>query len=136
MGQKDRLVVASLTTQDELFQNVATLLNEGFNPSTAMLIYTGKSLSDSQVNKALKGEDITLPKGAKIDIERGNRFITLCKAAKMDISFITKRYFIKGFNKCVERIGEEKAFMALDKIKNLKLTDEKLRQIRMKQILK
>ena len=128
--KKDRLVVASLTTQDELFQNVATLLNEGFNPSTAMLIYTGKSLSDSQVNKALKGEDITVPKGAKIDIERGNRFITLCKAAKMDISFITKRYFIKGFNKCVERIGEEKAFMALDKIKNLKLTDEKLRQIK------
>lgn len=29
-----------------------------------------------------------------------------------------------------ERIGEEKAFMALDKIKNLKLTDEKLRQIK------
>ena len=50
--KKDRLVVASLTTKDELFQNVAELLNEGFNPSTAMLIYTGKSLSDKQVNKA------------------------------------------------------------------------------------
>ena len=89
--KKDRLVVASLTSNDELFQNVAELLNEGFNPTTAMLIYTGKSLSDNQVNKALKGEEIALPKGAEINIERGNKFITLCKAAKMDVSFITKR---------------------------------------------
>ena len=81
-NKKDRLVVASLTSNDELFQNVAELLNEGFNPSTAMLIYTGKSLSDKQVNKALKGEEITFPKGAEINIERGNKFITLCKAAK------------------------------------------------------
>ena len=56
--KRDKLVVASLTTKDELFQNVAELLNEGFNPSTAMLIYTGKSLPDKQVNKALKGEKI------------------------------------------------------------------------------
>ena len=83
--KKDRLVVASLTSNDELFQNVAELLNEGFNPTTAMLIYTGKSLSDNQVNKALKGEEIALPKGAEINIERGNKFITLCKAAKMDV---------------------------------------------------
>ena len=76
--KKDRLVVASLTTKDELFQNVAELLNEGFNPTTAMLIYTGKSLSDKQVNKALKGEEIALPKCAEIKIERGNEFITLC----------------------------------------------------------
>lgn len=128
--KKDRLVVASLTSNDELFQNVAELLNEGFNPTTAMLIYTGKSLSDNQVNKALKGEEIALPKGAEINIERGNKFITLCKAAKMDVSFITKRYFIRGFNKCADRIGEEKAFMALDKLKYMELTDEKLKQVK------
>ena len=128
--KKDRLVVASLTSNDELFQNVAELLNEGFNPTTAMLIYTGKSLSDNQVNKALKGEEIALPKGAEINIERGNKFINLCKAAKMDISFITKRYFIRGFNKCADRIGEEKAFMALDKLKYMELTDEKLKQVK------
>lgn len=104
------MVVASLTSNDELFQNVAELLNEGFNPTTAMLIYTGKSLSDNQVNKALKGEEIALPKGAEINIERGNKFITLCKAAKMDVSFITKRYFIRGFNKCADRIGEESVY--------------------------
>lgn len=128
--KKDRLVVASLTSNDELFQNVAKLLNEGFNPTTAMLIYTGKSLSDNQVNKALKGEEIVLPKGAEINIERGNKFITLCKAAKMDVSFITKRYFIRGFNKCADRIGEEKAFMALDKLKYMELTDEQLKQVK------
>ena len=70
--KRDKLVVASLTTKDELFQNVAELLNEGFNPSTAMLIYTGKSLPDKQVNKALKGEKIIFPKGVEINIERGN----------------------------------------------------------------
>lgn len=120
--KKDRLVVASLTTKDELFQNVAELLNEGFNPTTAMLIYTGKSLSDKQVNKALKGEEIALPKGAEIKIERGNEFITLCKAAKMDVSFITKRYFIKGFNSHAISTSEEQAFKALD---NLKYKDYK-----------
>ena len=114
--KRDKLVVASLTTKDELFQNVAELLNEGFNPSTAMLIYTGKSLPDKQVNKALKGEKIIFPKGVEINIERGNKFINLCKAAKMDVSFITKRYFIRGFNKCADRIGEEKAFLVLDKL--------------------
>ena len=48
--KKDKLVVASLTTKEELFQNVATLLNEGFNPSTAILIYTGKNLSPLSVS--------------------------------------------------------------------------------------
>ena len=51
--KKDRLVVASLTSNDELFQNVAKLLNEGFNPTTAMLIFTGNSLSDNQINNVL-----------------------------------------------------------------------------------
>ena len=95
-----------------------------------MLIYTGKSLSDNQVNKALKGEEIALPKGAEINIERGNKFITLCKAAKMDVSIITNRYFIRGFNNRADRIGEEKAFMALDKLKYMELTDEKLKQVK------
>lgn len=129
-SRPDKIMVAALTTKEQLFQNVATLLSEGFNPSTAILIYTGKNLSDKQVNKALQGEEVTLPKDAEIDIARGDKFINLCKAANMNVSFITKRYFIKGFNKCVERIGEEEAFIALDKLKHLELTDEKLKQIK------
>lgn len=128
--KKDRLVVASLTTKDELFQNVAELLNEGFNPTTAMLIYTGKSLSDNQVNKALKGEEITLPKGAEINIERGNRFITLCKAAKMDVSFITKRYFIKGFNSYAISTSEGQAFKALDNLKYKNDKEDKWKEVK------
>ena len=128
--KKDRLVVASLTTKDELFQNVAELLNEGFNPSTAMLIYTGKSLSDNQVNKALKGEEIALPKGAEINIERGNKFITLCKAAKMDVSFITKRYFIKDFNSYAKSTSEEQAFEALNKLKELNYTEANWKEVK------
>ncbi len=129
-NKKDRLVVASLTSNDELFQNVAELLNEGFNPSTAMLIYTGKSLSDKQVNKALKGEEITFPKGAEINIERGNKFITLCKAAKMDVSFITKRYFIKDFNSYAKSTNEEQAFEALNKLKELNYTETNWKEVK------
>lgn len=122
--------MASLTSNDELFQNVAELLNEGFNPSTAMLIYTGKSLSDKQVNKALKGEEITFPKGAEINIERGNKFITLCKAAKMDVSFITKRYFIKDFNSYAKSTNEEQAFEALNKLKELNYTETNWKEVK------
>lgn len=129
-NKKDRLVVASLTSNDELFQNVAKLLNEGFNPTTAMLIYTGKSLSDKQVNKALKGEEITFPKGAEINIERGNKFITLCKAAKMDVSFITKRYFIKDFNSYAKSTNEEQAFEALNKLKELNYTETNWKEVK------
>ena len=128
--KKDRLVVASLTSNDELFQNVAKLLNEGFNPTTAMLIYTGKSLSDKQVNNVLQGEEFILPKDAKVDIERGNKFINLCKAAKMDVSFITKRYFIKGFNSHAISISEEQAFKALDNLKYKNYKEDKWKEVK------
>lgn len=128
--KRDKLVVASLTTKDELFQNVAELLNEGFNPSTAMLIYTGKSLPDKQVNKALKGEKIIFPKGVEINIERGNKFINLCKAANMSVSFITKRYFIKDFNSYAKSTSEEQAFEALNKLKELNYTETNWKDIK------
>lgn len=128
--KKDRLVVASLTSNDELFQNVAELLNEGFNPTTAMLIYTGKSLSDKQINNVLQGEEFILPKDAKVDIERGNKFINLCKAAKMDVSFITKRYFIKGFNSHAISISEEQAFKALDNLKYKNYKEDKWKGVK------
>ena len=128
--KKDRLIVASLTTKDELFQNVAELLNEGFNPSTAMLIYTGKSISDKQVNKALKGEEITFPNGVEIKIERGNNFINLCKAANMSVSFITKRYFIKDFNSYAKSTSEEQAFEALNKLKELNYTEANWKEVK------
>ena len=128
--KKDRLVVASLTSNDELFQNVAKLLNEGFNPTTAMLIYTGKSLSDKQVNNVLQGEEFILPKDAKVDIERGNKFINLCKAAKMDVSFITKRFFIKGFNSHAISISEEQAFKALDNLKYKNYKEDKWKGVK------
>lgn len=128
--QKDRVTVAALTTKDELFINMADLLNEGFNQSTAMLIFTGKKLSNGQINPALKGEEIKLPKDAKINIERGNKFVTLCKAANIKVQFITKRYFIDGFNSYATATSEENAFEALAKLKKLKLTEEILKEIK------
>lgn len=128
--KKDRLVVASLTSNNELFTNVAELLNEGFNLSTAMLIFTGKKLSNGQINRALKGEEVTLPKDAQINIERGYRFVTLCKAASIEVQFITKRYFIDGFNSYATATNEETAFEALAKLKDLKLTEKKLKEIK------
>ena len=118
-SQKDRVTVAALTTDDELFTNVAELLDEGFNQSTAMLI-----------SHALKGEEFTLPKDAKINIERGQRFVTLCKAASIKVQFITKRYFIDGFNSYATATNEETAFEALAKLKDLKLMEERLKEIK------
>lgn len=131
-SNKDRLVVAALTSEEhkELFTNIASLINEGFNPSTSAIIYTGKKLSKKLINNALKGENITLPQEAKVDIQRGNKFITLCKAANISVTFITKRYFIDGFNYYAESIEEDEAFKALEAMKNLKLTDENLREIK------
>lgn len=129
-SQKDRVTVAALTTDDELFTNVAELLDEGFNQSTAMLIFTGKKLSNGQISHALKGEEFTPPKDAKINIERGQRFVTLCKAASIKVQFITKRYFIDGFNSYATATNEETAFEALAKLKDLKLTEERLKEIK------
>lgn len=129
-SQKDRVTVAALTTDDELFTNVVELLDEGFNQSTAMLIFTGKKLSNGQINHALKGEKVTLPKDAKKNIERGHRFVTLCKAASIKVQFITKRYFIDGFNSYAAATNEETAFKALAKLKDLKLTEERLKKIK------
>lgn len=129
-NQKDRVTVAALTTNDELFTNVAELLDEGFNQSTAMLIFTGKKLSNGQINRALKGEEVTLPKDAQINIERGHRFVTLCKAASIEVQFITKRYFIDGFNSYATATNEETAFEALAKLKDLKLTEARLKEIK------
>ena len=129
-SQKDRVTVAALTTKNELFTNVAELLDEGFNQSTAMLIFTGKKLSNGQINHALQGEEVTLPKDAKINIERGHKFVTLCKAASIKVQFITIRYFIDGFNSYATATNEETAFEALAKLKDLKLTEERLKEIK------
>ena len=62
--------------------------------------------------------------------KRGNKFITLCKAAHITVSFLTKRYFIKGFNSYAKINGEEQAFEALDKLKALNLNEERLKQVK------
>lgn len=131
-SSKDRLVVAALTADDhkELFTSMAELINEGFNASTSSIIFTGKKLSNSLIKKALKGEQITLPKDAKVDIERGNRFVTLCKAANIPIMFATKRYFICGFNSYAASTSDDNAFEALDAMKNLQLDESNLKEIK------
>ena len=128
--KKDRLTVAALTSEEALFKNMAELIKEGFNPTTASLIYTRKSISEKALDKVLKGEEYKLPKGTTVEIERGNKFITLCKAAHIPVSFLTKRYFIKGFNSYAKINGEEQAFEALDKLKVLNLNEERLKQVK------
>lgn len=129
-SNKDKLIVAALVTKEELFLNIATLLKEGFNQSTAMLIYTGKKLSSRQINKALKGEKTTLATDVIIDIQRGDKFVTLCKAANIDVKFITKRYFIGGFNSYAASTNEDNAFDALVKMKDSKLTERDLLNVK------
>ncbi len=128
--KKDRVSVAALTSKDELFENMAELIQQGFNPTTAGFIYTKKNISEKILNKVLKGEAYTLPKDTEVDIKRGNDFITLCKAAHISVPYLTKRYFIKGFNTYAKVHGEEQAFAALDKLKVLNLNEEKLKQVK------
>ena len=125
-----KIGVAALTSKDELFENMAELIQQGFNPTTAGLIYTKKNIPEKILNKVLRREEYNLPKDAIVDIKRGNDFITLCKAAKISVTFLTKRYFIKGFNSYAKVHGEEQAFKALDKLKQLGLNDEKLKQVK------
>ena len=116
---KDKFTVAGMTSEEEVFGAISEAIREGINPSAAAKIYTGKTLSNKVLNAALKGEEIILPKGAKFNKERGDKFITLCKEAGMSISLIARRYFIDGFNNHATSIGEEKAFEALKKMQTL-----------------
>lgn len=127
---KAKIGVAALTSKDELFENMDELIQQGFNPTTAGLIYTKKNIPEKTLNKVLKGEEYKLPKDAIVDIKRGNDFITLCKAANISVPYLTKRYFIKGFNSYAKVHGEEQAFEALEKLKQLELNDEKLKQVK------
>lgn len=127
---KAKVGVAALTSKDKLFENMDELIQQGFNPTTAGLIYTKKNIPEKTLNKVLKGGEYKLPKDAIVDIKRGNDFITLCKAANISVPYLTKRYFIKGFNSYAKVHGEEQAFEALEKLKQLELNDEKLKQVK------
>jgi hypothetical protein len=129
-NQRDRFAVAALTSDDKLIHEIASRIREGFNPSTASLIYTQKKISNKQVKNLLRGEELKLPKGAVTNIDRGNRFIQLCKEAGIGVKFITRRYFINAFNSHAVSVGETAAFEALDKLKNQNLTEEKLNAIK------
>ena len=125
----DKLVVVALTKKDELFENIAEKIKEGFNPSTATKIYTRKTISSALLNKILKGESYTLPKGSVIDIERGNKFINICKSAGMEIKKLTNRFYIGGFNQFATARSDEDAFEALNNLIG-KLNDEMLKKVK------
>lgn len=129
-SQQDRFAVAALVSDDELAQNIAERINEGFSPSTASLIYTGKKITGTQVNKLLSGEEWTLPEGAKTDIERGNKFIQLCKEANIGVKYIKKRHFINGFNAHALSVGEDAAFENLRKLKGHTFAENELKGIK------
>ena len=129
-SHQDRFAVAALVTNDELAHEISDRIGEGFNPTTPSLIYTGTKIPGAQVKKLLRGEEWTLPDDAKVDIERGNKFIQLCKEAGIGVKFITKRYFITGFNAYADSVGNEAAFEKLASLKQQKLTEDRLREIK------
>ena len=126
---KDKMIVAALTKKDELFENIAERLKEGFNPSTAALIYTKKKIGAALLNKILKSEEYNLPQGAVVDIERGNKFINICKSAGMGIKKLTNRFYIGGFNQFATARSDEDAFEALNNLIG-KLNDEMLKKVK------
>ena len=127
---KDKFTVAGMTSEEEVFGAISEAIREGINPSAAAKIYTGKTLSNKVLNAALKGEEVILPKGAKFNKERGDKFITLCKEAGMSISLIARRYFIDGFNSHATSIGEEKAFEALKKMQTLPEFQKEIKEVK------
>lgn len=130
-NNKDRLSVAALTVKEhsDLFSNIAMLMSQGFNPSAASMILAKVKLSTKTIKQALKGEHIKLPQRTEINIERGYKFVTLCNAAGITTAFVTKRYFIEGFNSYAASNGEEKAFEALKGLRNLNLGEKELKAI-------
>lgn len=130
-NNKDRISVAALTAKEhsDLFSNIAMLMSQGFNPSAASMILAKVKLSTKAIKQALKGEHIKLPQRTEIDIERGLKFVTLCNAAGITTPFVTKRYFIEGFNSYAASNGEEKAFEALLRLRNLNLAEKELKEI-------
>ena len=128
--KRDKFAIAQLTAGTEPFTSIANRIAEGFNPSTPMLIYTGKKISDSVLNKVLKGEPYKLNSKAVVDIEKGDKFITLCKAAGMSVELITKRYFIEGFNSFASATNEEDAFKALENLSKVKDKDTRLKEVK------
>jgi hypothetical protein len=129
-NQRDRFAVAALTSDNELVHEIANRIREGYSPSTASLIYTQKKISNKQVKNLLRGEELKLPKGAKPDINRGNKFIQMCKESGIKVIFIKRRYFINAFNSHALSVGEDAAFEALTKLKRQNLTDETLDTIK------
>ena len=128
--KRDKFAIAQLTAGTEPFTSIANRIAEGFNPSTPMLIYTGKRISEGVLNKVLKGEDYKLNSKAVVDIERGDKFITLCKSAGMSVELITKRYFIEGFNSFALSTNEEIAFKALANLNTLTDKDSRLKEVK------
>lgn len=128
--KRDKFVIAQLTAGTEPFTSIANRIAEGFNPSTPMLIYTGKRISEGVLNKVLKGEPYKLNSKAVVDIERGDKFITLCKSAGMSVELITKRYFIEGFNSFASATSDEDAFKALENLPKLADKDSRLKEVK------
>ncbi|WFE85953.1 hypothetical protein [Parabacteroides chongii] len=127
---KDKFAVAGLTAKDEALITISEKIGEGFNPSTTALIYLGKKLSSKLLNQVLKGEDVEFPKGAKFNKDRGNKFITLCKAAGMEVNLITKRYYIDGFNSYAASTNEDTAFGALKEIGKLNDFQKRIKAVK------
>lgn len=126
----DKVTVAALVNpEDKLLTAIADRLKEGFNYSSTCQIYTGKKLPKKTLNNALKGQPYVLPKSANVDIERGNKFITLCQAAEMKAELITKRYFIEGFNSFALSTSDETAFKALENLPKVTDKDTKLKEV-------
>lgn len=127
---KDKYAVAGLTSKEEAIQTISEKIGEGFNPSTAAIIYLGKKISSNSLNQALKGEEVKYPKGTSFNKERGDKFIILCKEAGMEVSLITKHYYIDGFNSYATSTNEDTAFGALKEIGKLKDFQKRIKAVK------
>jgi hypothetical protein len=113
----DKVCVSAIASNSKLLDKANELIKDGFNPSTAMTICTGKRLKPNQLKDLItKGEKNCLPDEIK-SLERADRFITIAMGiTEMSVTVLTKRYFINGFNSYAAAHTEDEAFEAMGKL--------------------
>lgn len=132
-SKQQQIEVCALTCEDKyrnLCSAVRSIIDRGFNYSTASEIYIGTPLTSRQVSALLEGKP--LKNAITYNIEDGNEFIKCCEDAGISVKYLTKRYFIEGYNDFKKVRGESIAKKVLHNLPNF--TDDQLKAVTSKDV--
>lgn len=113
----DKICVSAIATGSKLLEKTNELIKEGYTPTTATLICTGKRITPKQLNELIKTGDASLFKNEEESLERANKFVTITTSIVGDnIALLKKRYFINGFNSFVASRSLDEGLTALSRV--------------------